>query len=319
MSLPASLNNGIILINPYCCQGRGWKRWLQIRDEVHRATGMPMHDIVLEKGIQLEDVLSPALNATAATGIISAGGDGTMHYLVNYLMTGEKISLENIYVGAIGLGSSNDFLKPYGQKIKGLPVRINFQGGHISHDVGMATYSNNVAKDQKKYFIVNASFGVTATANWNFNTPGPMLKFLKKNNTGAAIVYTAISTILGYSNHTCTLSYHNNSLHVPVSNINILKIPFVSGSFFYDQPLTRDDGNLGMNACVRMSRWELLSVLRKLQKGRFPVSHKTITATVKEFHLSSEIPFIFECDGETEKADTISVYILPNALKVLKS
>ena len=41
----------ILLINPYCHQGRGWKKWLAIKSEVFRL--LPdATEIITEKGIQ---------------------------------------------------------------------------------------------------------------------------------------------------------------------------------------------------------------------------------------------------------------------------
>ena len=104
-----------------------------------------------------------------------------------------------------------------------------------------------------------------------------------------------------------------------MSNINVLKVPFVSGSFFYDQPILRDDGNLSLNICYDMSKVELLAVLSKLQKGEFSATQKTKSAVVKKCLVSSDKPIIFECDGETEKSDSIQISVLPNVLNVLEN
>lgn len=311
--------NKVLIINPYCHEDRGWKRWLGIRNEVYRRLSVPVKEVVIEKGVNMEEVFRSLPDLNAKCCLISAGGDGSIHFLVNHLFTLSAAQLDNIAVGAIGLGSSNDFLKPVGLKIKGIPVRINCDSGTLLHDVGLARYNNGMNSTQKKYFIVNASMGVTAEANWNFNHPNLVLKFLKKYSTGAAIGYTAISTIFKHRNTPGTISYANEELETAISNINILKIPYVSGSFHYNQTITRDDGYLGFNACLNMSTPELLSVLGKLQKGSFPASSKTISKLIKSFQLTASTPFTFECDGETEKTDSISISIMPHALKVLKS
>jgi diacylglycerol kinase family enzyme len=104
-----------------------------------------------------------------------------------------------------------------------------------------------------------------------------------------------------------------------VSNINILKIPFVSGSFRYDQKILPDDGNLGLHICRDMNRVELLRILSQLENGKFSLGEKTISEVIKEFHLSSEQPLIFECDGETSLANNISISVVPKAINVLSA
>ena len=271
------MQKAVIIINASCHQGKGWKRWQSIRGEVLQRLPAGCKEVVLEKGVILKELLQPHLGQNERTLIVSAGGDGSVHYLVNHLLKDGKEYASNVTLGAIGLGSSNDFLKPFGEKIKGIPVRINCGNGSLLHDTGMATYLDDANLEQKKFFIVNASVGVTAKANWNFNNPGFFLRMLKKQATGAAIVYTAVSTILGHRNQNLSLSFNERMLITSVSNINILKIPFVSGSFFYKQPVLPDDGQLALNICMNMSKRELLSVLNHLQKGNFTASNKTIT------------------------------------------
>ena len=311
--------NVIIIINPYCHQQKGWKRWLSVKEQVYQKLNLPVTEIVIEKGTNMKTMLEPLFDPLKKTCIISAGGDGSVHYLVNYLLGLENTILNKVVVGAIGLGSSNDFLKPFKEKINRIPLRINCNGKIISHDTGLVEYTNEENIPKRKYFIVNASLGVTAKANWDFNNPGAVLKFLKKTGTGAAIIYTAISNILTHRNLTCKIKFHQNESEIAMSNINVLKLPYLSGSFFYDQQILRDDGNLSLNICYDMSKVELLAVLGKLQKGKFPDTKKTKSAVVKECLISSDKPIIFECDGETAKSGSIQISVLPNVLNVLEN
>jgi diacylglycerol kinase (ATP) len=313
------LEKAVIIINTSCHQGKGWKRWQSIRTEVLQRLPAGCKEVLLEKGVKLKELLHPYVGQQERTLIISAGGDGSVHYLVNHLLTDGNEYARHVTLGAIGLGSSNDFLKPFGEKIKGIPVRINYAGGSLQHDTGMASYLDDTNLEKRKYFIVNASVGVTAKANWNFNNPGFFLRMLKKQATSAAIVYTAVSTILGHRNQNLSLRFNDRNLSTSVSNINILKVPFVSGSFYYKQAVLPDDGQLALNICMNMSKRELLSVLNQLQKGNFAASNKTITQFATGIDIRSDKEFVFECDGETEKTRSLQIMILPNAISILKN
>jgi diacylglycerol kinase (ATP) len=308
----------IIVVNPYCHQGKGWQRWMNIRDDVNRRLGLSASEIILEKGVVLEDTLSPVLDSNQ-TIIISAGGDGSIHYLVNYLLSLPQQQLEQITIGAIGLGSSNDFLKPYESKIQGIPVRININGPALQHDIGVVDYSCANGEAKRKYFIVNASFGVTAEANWKFNHPGPVLQWLKRTSTASAILYTAVSTIFQHHNTDCIVQFNQQEYKTAITNVNILKLPFVSGSFYYKQPIQRDDGWLSLNICSQMNRWEMITALHYLQHGIFNSSQKKQIAYGTSFQLSSASPVVFECDGETGWSDSVTISARPRVLNVLKS
>jgi diacylglycerol kinase (ATP) len=313
------LQKAVIIINPACHQGKGWRRWLSIRREVQQRMPANCKEVVLENGVTLKEVLHPDVQQGEPILIVSAGGDGSMHYLVNYLLKQERENARHVTLGAIGLGSSNDFLKPFEEKIKGVPVRINQRGGIVLHDTGIATYSDDANLEQKKFFIVNASVGITAEANWNFNHPGTFLRLLKKEAIRAAIIYTAVSAIVRHRNNALSLMFNEQKLITSISNINILKIPFVSGSFYYRQPIRRDDGQLGLNVCMNMSKLELLSILIQLQRGQFPSSGKTLTEFTTGIHIIGDHAFVFECDGETEKTRSLNITLLPNAITVLRN
>jgi diacylglycerol kinase family enzyme len=304
-----------ILINPYSHQGKGWKRWQLVKDKVLAELG-EARELICEKGIALSQLL-PSFDDDRQHVIISAGGDGSMNYLCNFLLREIPGAIPRIRIGAIGLGSSNDFLKPFQRSIHNIPLRINLARPGYWQDAGLATYIDNQNKTGQKYFIVNASFGATAQGNWNFNHPGPVLKFLKRTHTGLAIQYTSMSTILGFRNKSCTILYNNQQQKISLSNINILKIPFVAGSLRYDQPISPDDERFGLNICKDMNRLELIKTLLDLSKGKFEGNDKKHSGYVNEFELSADSPIVFECDGETEKVSRVQIKLLPRALQFL--
>lgn len=305
-----------VLVNAHSCQGNGLKKWNSIRDEVFKQ----LPDAIEIIPGDLDDMkkrLTAILSSPEKSCIISAGGDGSIHELCNVLLHFGKAG--NHLIGAIGLGSSNDFLKPFHTFIKDVPVRINWDEPYQLQDVGMVRYldQNNIWK--VKYFIINASFGVTAEGNWKFNEPNALLKWLKKTNTGLAITYAAVSSILGYRNKKVTLDYDDIQKTEFISNINILKTPYVSGSLCYHQDILPDDGRLGLNICLNMNKVTLLYTLFKLEKGVFDPDAKKLSTMVTQFDLKSNVPIIFECDGETEKVYQVEITVILKALNVLKS
>jgi len=307
-----------IIVNPNCHQGHGWKRWLSIKSDVLKQ--LPGAKEVVTKNMDdLNELLDHLFHSREETFVVSAGGDGSIHYLANKLLGSGEAARSKITLGAIGLGSSNDFLKPFRSFIKNIPVRIDTTGPFLSHDAGRAVYIDENKDQQEKFFVVNASFGATAEGNWNFNNPGRILKWLKKNNTSAAINYTAITTILSYKNRLCSIRFDNEERNVLMSNINLLKIPYVSGSLHYQQSIFPDDGRLGLNICHNMSKRELLQTLFNLEKGKFAENGNKISLLTDSFHLASKTPIVFECDGETVKASDVQISVIPKAIKLLNN
>jgi len=307
-----------IIVNPNCHQGRGWKRWLSIKSDVLKQ--LPGAKEVVTKNMDdLNEQLDSLFHSREETIVVSAGGDGSIHYLANKLLGSGPVDKSKITLGAIGLGSSNDFHKPFRSLIKNIPVRIDTAGPFLSHDAGRALYIDENNNQQEKFFVVNASFGATAEGNWNFNNPGRILKWLKKNTTSVAIHYTAISTILSYKNKFCSVRFDNEERNVQMSNINLLKIPYVSGSLHYQQSIFPDDGRLGLNICHNMSKRELLQTLFDLEKGNFATNGNKLSLLTDQFHLASKTPIVFECDGETIKTSEVQISVIPKAIKLLNN
>lgn len=306
-----------IVVNPYCHQGRGWKRWLAIRERVKRSIPAPVTEAVTEKGLSLSELLLPLLQHASSNCIISAGGDGSLHVLVNALIRLDRTGSSRIPIGAIGLGSSNDFLKPFHTFIQGVPVQIDITKPYRQQDAGKAVYADAAGQAGEKYFVVNASFGATAEGNWHFNHPGPVLRWLKKRASAMAISYTAMATILRFISRPASVYFNGKEMSLLFSNINLVKKPFVSGSLHYTQAPQPDDGRLGLHICMNMRRWELLQTLLQLEKGRFPQGSQRLSAYTDAFSFTAADPFVFECDGETEKAIQVTISVIPKAFTLL--
>lgn len=304
-----------IIVNPHCHQGEGWKRWKHIRRDV--LDRLPFaKEIIPDNTEELSAQLAGIFSTNEESCIVSAGGDGSIHLIVNAILQLEEPAKHAL--GAIGLGSSNDFLKPFQSFIKDVPVRINTNSRTL-HDIGEVSYVDKNDLRQKKYFIINASVGVTAEGNWNFNNPGKILKWLKKRDTSAAITYTALTTIFGYRNKPVTLRFNGEETKIPVSNINILKIPFVSGSLHYRQNISPDDGLLSVNICQGMKKMELIQTLVQLEKGKFITGAKRISTFAKNIQILSPVPIVFECDGETTESTNIEITVRQQVINVLNA
>lgn len=310
--------NIIVLINPNCHQGQGWKRWTSIKDEVRRSLGSDVSTVVLEAGLSLAESLRTMVIPGQETILISAGGDGTVNTLVNAVFNLQHPhNIADVIIGAIGLGSSNDFLKPFGARIGEVPVRIDVDGPVARWDAGRAIYLDGSNLQKTTYFVVNASLGVTASANWNFNNPDGILRWLKATSSRSAIIYTALKAIMRYRNANFRLLCDEDELILGASNIHILKIPYVSGNFRYDGPIAPDDGKLSLNICRNMTRMELMWILYHLSQGKFLTGRKTMSKMVTGLTVHSEKHIVFECDGETTMAKKIHISVVPQALNVL--
>ena len=93
--------------------------------------------------------------------------------------------------------------------VNGIPCKFNFTSAE-DRDVGILTFIDSQEQKQQKYWLINASIGITAEANLFFNTPDFVLNYLKKTITNSAILYAALRTIAFYRNRDLTVKIGKN-------------------------------------------------------------------------------------------------------------
>ncbi len=252
------------------------------------------------------------------TDFVAAGGDGTVNALLNHLLslTNPRYR-DHIRLGAIGLGSSNDFHKPFSSEhmMEGISCKVNFAEAK-PRDVGCITYEHN-GRFVSSYFLVNASVGVTAEANRFFNNPDRTLKLLKQLFTPGAILYAILKTICSFNNVEVRLRCRENTtVDTNMTNLAVLKNPHVSGRLRYDSPLSIDNGSLIVRMCHDMNRPELIKLLWALAHQKINTVRKTKSWSTTSMMVSAKTPFAVEFDGETIETRRAHFSILPKCIKV---
>ena len=256
---------------------------------------------------------------------IAAGGDGTVNGLLNAIVEQRGTRpLGELILGAVGLGSSNDFHKPYGRVIAGIPVKIRPEAGR-RRDVCLARFRDSAGQAQARCFLVSASIGVTAEANAFFNSADPLMVVLKKRWTSGAIFYAALRTIAICRNIPARIEVGPAGLAngVPevrdtaITNLSVLKTPYLSGSFRFDTPVERDSGLMAVNLCERMGRVVMIRALVDLLQGRFlggrnrTGRHHWMTSRLA---VTAARTAALELDGEIEWGSEVAFEVLPEKI-----
>ena len=305
-----------ILVNRNAGARRGASRYGKIRDHVLQLLPVGTRERFTGNAGELQDHLRELI-ADGCNCFISAGGDGSVNALLNALLGGGiKLNGKRIAIGAIALGSSNDFCKPVLHTILDTPVRLGVNGTSLQ-DVGCIRFKDEKGIWQTTYFIVNASVGVTAEANLLFNQKDFFLSITKERFVNLAIVYAAVRTILAYKNIPISMRFDQREYVGKTANVAILKNPNVSGSFRYDQQILPQDGFLGLNYCGDISRFQLLKTLIGLGRGEFIRRGSGSSEFVKNITIHSEVPIALETDGEVRLTEAMNFSVLPSSIHVL--
>jgi diacylglycerol kinase (ATP) len=305
-----------LILNKYAAGGTAEKKWESIKNFINqRFDNINIVDV--SKHIALENVITEAI-VKGNQDFIIAGGDGTINYFINKLIHAiNENDIKKIKIGALGIGSSNDFTKPIMKEnlINEIPCKINFDGAKL-RDIGVIRYKSG-SEILHKYFLLNASLGITAEANNLFNNPDHILNFLKKQFTSLAILYAALKTIFTYKNiEVKIISDQSERNSFSVSNLSIIKSPHFSGDLCYPNEADYQNGLYDIYLTHSMNKLDLIRLLISLGKRIFPENKKTIHSKTPKFIIKSQSNFRVEFDGEIITTNYAECYIQKEYLKI---
>lgn len=272
----------LVVLNPNAHGGQARARWQRVAH--------------LVEGAVTEADCRGAV-ARGCRSFIAAGGDGTVNAVLNAIVEckGGR-PLEEFTLGAVGLGSSNDFHKPFQRVVGGIPLRIDAAGGAL-RDVGIVRWG-----DHARCFLLGVSFGTAARGNALFNRNDG---WLKRHWTGGAIAYAALRAIAEHRNVEA-------KEQEAFASLSVMKSQYLSGSFRFDTPVAPDDGLFAVNICGAMGRLGLLRVLYNLQHGRFAGATRRAASVT----IETEAPIPAEIDGEIVEGSRFEITLLPERIRV---
>lgn len=305
-----------IILNPSAAGGRSEKKWKSIKDFIFKKFS-DVKVFYTNKNGSIENIILSSIK-TGDYKYIIAGGDGTVNYFVNKMMEVlNENEVKNIKIGVVGIGSSNDFCKPFNPEsfINKIPCKINFDNTEL-RDVGCISYKDD-EKMKAKYFLLNASLGVTAEANYLFNNPDFILKSLKKHFTKPAILYAAAKTIFTHENFDAKITFSFKEAYLfSISNLSIIKSPHFSGDLSYSKDANYQNGLFNIYLTHSMDKFDLINLLLSLNRKIFPKNEKTKQGNASWLRITSQKVFPIEFDGEIIKTNYAEFSVLNKYLNI---
>lgn len=295
----------IIFLNLNANNGRASKKWIHL---THHTNHIQEKDIIYDSLIFSEDIIIEVKNIMQQhikkghRHFVAAGGDGTVNLLINSYALLSPTEKESVIIGAIGLGSSNDFHKPSSKYIKSfhgkIPYRLNFNKT-VVQDLCVARFNN-----KKTFFIINAALGLTASGNNYFNRNGNMIRWLKSIHIELAILYASLIAFLSYKNYLAEISImtrdgHKIEKEISLSNFAIIKNRFFAGSLHYPNGPKTNDGFFYIYAFFGLTTINIVKNFILLYRGTIKRENNGFIQEISNsISCKSDHEFPFESDGE---------------------
>ena len=315
-----------VVMNPGSSAGRGEARWEVLRSvlddrlDVQRVYRLPSSEARWDPAYRQE--LAEKLRTAYDQGrrlFVAAGGDGTVQLLADAMMLGLTTEERGeVRVGAVGLGSSNDFHKPVDRValLEGLPLRLDFRNAK-PRDLGLIEVDPDSEHPLQRHFVVSASLGVVSLGNHIFNGESRFIRLLKSWWTGGAIAASAVSAVM--RNRPVRVELAGSGLPARSTclvHLGVMKSPHLAGNLCYDFDVHGSDGNLTVALVEDIGQFRQMAMLMALSRGRFSGRPGTQHLRTSDITATCEAPVLLEADGETLTGRKFRFSAVPAALWV---
>jgi YegS/Rv2252/BmrU family lipid kinase len=295
-------NSWFIIANPTAGNRNFSKHWKEIQqllnnkkiDFSYAITQFSKHEI---------ELVSAAIQQ-GFRNIISIGGDGTLHHVVNGVMLQRYVKTSDITIAVIPLGTGNDWIKTYNipYNIK-KAVEIIHQNKIISQDIGVLetenktiSYFNNVAGLGYDGYIVNK------------------LENLKRFGS-IAYLLSGIAGLLFYKKSVFKIIFDDKEIETNCLMTLIGICKFSGGGMQFTKDVNTTDGLFDITIAKDLNIFDLIFNIKKLYDGNI-VQHKKVE-TYKTNQITvipqTSKPFI-QADGELIGTGKVTVNIVKKAI-----
>ncbi|NCP88836.1 MAG: diacylglycerol kinase family lipid kinase [Flavobacteriales bacterium] len=295
----------LVILNPTSGNGKSKRKWPEIKRllEEHQfnyhlvVTEYPKHSITL-----VHDYVDMGFRH-----IICVGGDGTLHNIINGIMSQNKIPTHTIHVGMIPIGTGNDWVKTH--KISTnihAAIKTILQGNVLCQDIGKITFTTQ--KSNPVYFNNLAGIGfdgyVVGKSN-RFKNLGRFSYFL-----GALI------GLLSYKNFSVDI-FINSKVHY--SGTTLMTIvglcKYSGGGMILTKDANAFDGLFDVSIAKNLSKLEIIKNLRYLFNGKITNHEKILSLKTKAISLEihgKDFTFV-QADGELLGQGNVKIHLIEKA------
>ena len=296
------INTWFIIANPTSGNRKFSKKWNEIQqllktntiDYSFAITAYSKHEIELvQNAIQ-----------QGYKNIISVGGDGTLHHVVNGIMTQRYVKSSNITIAVIPVGTGNDWIKTYNipNNIK-KAIKIISNKNTILQDIGILETKNKYVR----YFNNVAGLGYD----------GYIVNKLKKLKRFGSLSYLLAGTygLLFYKKSVFKITFDDKKIETNCL-MTILGICKFSGNGMqFTKDVHTSDGFLDITIAKNITLLDLILNIHKLYNGKFVYHKKVETYKTKKITVTPKIskPYI-QADGELIGTGKVKVSIIEKAI-----
>lgn len=307
----ANSEKWFVVINPTAGGGRGLEDWPYISKLLRD------HQIVHEYAFTERKYHATELVVEAVAAgfrkIIIAGGDGTIHEVVNGLFIQQEVDPKEVLLAVVGVGTGNDWMRMFGVPKKySEAVRAIVEGNSFLQDVGRITY-HEASYRQSRYFVNGAGIGFDAFTIKTYH------QMLGRWRRGKWLYIRSIAKALA--------RFHASGVRVWVdgeetvndlvfsASIGIGK--YSGGGLIQVPDAVADDGLFDLTVIRRMGVLRVLYSFKALFNGKIYDLPRVSNHRGRRIRFDSSPEVWLEADGELLGNTPVEFEIIDRAIRVI--
>ena len=261
-----------IIANPIAGNGKFSKRWKEIQ-QVLNSKNLDYSFVFTQFSKHEIELVQNAIQQ-GFRNIISVGGDGTLHNVVNGVMMQRYVNSSDITIAVLPMGTGNDWIKTYNIS-KNIPKAIDSilkrktilqDIGKIETETGVVSYFNNVA---------------------GLGYDGYIAKKLQEVKKLGALSYliAGFYGFLFYKKSAFKI-LTNHKITTPVCLMTIVSIcKFSGGGMQFSKKVNPYDGLFDITVIKNLTLFDFIFNIRKLYNGKITEHPKVATYQTNEITI----------------------------------
>ena len=297
-----NINTWFLIVNPNAGNKNFKKSWNKIKYLLKLKN--IQYSFAITQYTKHETILIKEVIKKGYRNIISVGGDGTLHHVINGIMTQRYIKTSEIKLGIIPLGTGNDWIKTYNipNSIE-KSIDIIKKNSTIFQDIGCITLQNG----KKEYFNNLGGIGYDGYVVKNLN-------YLKKIGS-LAFLLSGLYSLFSYKKTKYSISIKNKTIQEKCLMIIFGICKYSGGGLRITENPNPTDGLLDITIVKDISFFDVLINLPKLYNGTIVHHKKVDNYKVKDVKIINNYNSIIEADGEIIGNDSLNVSIHDKAVQ----
>ena len=297
-----------LIVNPSADKGRTGRKVEQLQPVVE---GLGGADIIATVYPKHASEIARQVAEAGCSLVIAAGGDGTVHEVINGLMQVPQEIRPRL--GIIPLGSGNDFALSIGIHTNpAAALKQAFSGQPRLMDVGVF----ETGQGRREYF--NNTFGMGFDATVTIRT----LRLTKIK--GFMMYLVAVLQTIAL-NHSAPMMHIKTDIETWEEETVMLVVcngPREGGGFLVVPGADPSDGILNYASINHVSRLMMLRLVPEVMKGTHGRFKQVRMGQFHQLQLQAEMPITIHADGEVicdfdSDVSNVTVEIVPGALQVM--